>query len=238
MMLSGREGFVLAYNVQTAVDGQHRLIVHHEVTIDGADNLQLAPMAKATQGVINAEHFRVLADAGYSNGEQLAECEANGMEVIVPPNRAVNGQGDYFQKEVFRYNSAQDQFICPQGEILHYKTYSHKSKLKLYTTEACSGCSLKPKCTKAKQRWISRHFNEEVFARCEQHLLANPKLMRERASIVEAPFGSIKRMMGNGRFLCRGLRATKTEMALSVLAYNFKRVVNIVGVESLMTQLA
>jgi transposase len=97
-MRSGREGIVAGYNIQTAVDCGSGLIVHHEVSTEGNDNRQLAPMALATQKVLEAEKLSVVADAGYSNGEQLAHCEEAGIEASVPVNRAVNNQGDHYQR--------------------------------------------------------------------------------------------------------------------------------------------
>ena len=238
IMRSGREGMILAYNVQTAVDAKARLIIHHEVVTEGSDCMQLAPISKATATVINSQNFTVLADAGYSSGEQLAECDEQGIEAILPLNRALNNNKDIFPREAFNYDAELDQYTCPQGEILQYQTRSKKDKLWLYTTKACGECPLKSQCTSGKQRWISRHFNEDAFLRCKERLLKNPGIMRQRSAIVEAPFGSMKQMMRNGRFLCKGLKMVKTEMALSVLAYNLKRVVKIIGVKGLIAELA
>ena len=86
-------GQAVAYNVQSAVDAQHGLIVHHEVTNAGTDNTQLEPVAKAAKAVLGSETLKVVADAGYSNGAQFVACEQLGMTPYVPPNRAPQRQG-------------------------------------------------------------------------------------------------------------------------------------------------
>ncbi len=87
--------FAPAYNVQTAVDAEHALIVAHQVTLDAADNRCLAPMAKAAQKALDSPaRVNIVADAGYSNGEQAARCETAGLVPHVPANRGVNNQGE------------------------------------------------------------------------------------------------------------------------------------------------
>jgi transposase len=237
LMRSGREGMVLGYNVQTAVDADSGLIVHHEVTQDGGDNRQLQPMAEAAREQLTAESLEVVADAGYSNGEQLAACEAQGITATVPSNRATNSQGDYFQKHEFTYDAQRDHYTCPAGEILHYKTYNTKGKMRLYTRTGCAGCALKPHCTSAENRWLSRHFHEAAFARSEVRLHNNPGLMRQRMAIVERPFAVLKQVLGLRRFLCWGLSGAKAEMGIGVLSYNLNRVIHQVGVKNLLVAL-
>lgn len=115
-MRSGREGIVVGYNIQTAVENESGLIIHHEVTDEGTDNRQLEPMAQSAKVELEVEELTVLADAGYSNGEQLAHCEEAGIEVIVPVNRAINNKGDFYQKSDFTYDSENDTFTCPAGQ--------------------------------------------------------------------------------------------------------------------------
>jgi hypothetical protein len=64
---------------QTAVDAEHALIVAHAVVLDASDIPCLKPMAEAAKHALEPETFNVVADAGYSNGEQVAHCEAAGM---------------------------------------------------------------------------------------------------------------------------------------------------------------
>ena len=230
----------VAYNVQTAVDAAHGLILHHAVTQDASDNRQLEPMARAAKAVLEQEILTVVADAGYSNGEQLGACEQAKIIAFVPPNRAINNQGDgqLFQKDRFTFDAEQDCYICPAGTPLTRKQVMNKDRMVIYTTTACSECSLKAQCTPAKQRFVSRHFDENSLEAARTRCAAHPEMMKHRRQIVEHPFGNLKdRIFGNARFLLRGLAGVKGEMALAILAYNFRRVTNILGIPTLMATL-
>ena len=100
LMKTGHGPSLVAYNVQTAVDAKHKLVVHHEVTNELADNRSLLPMATAAQEALGAATLSVVADAGYSNGEQLKGCEQAGITPYVPVQRALNNQGEgrYFER--------------------------------------------------------------------------------------------------------------------------------------------
>lgn len=109
----------------------------------------------------------------------------------------------------------------------------------LYTTGACGGCKLKAYCTSAKQRWVSRHFEEETLQRMHERVRANPAVMALRRESAEHPFCSLKhRILGNARLLMRGLRVASGEMALAVLAYNFRRTLNLLGAQAMTQRLA
>jgi transposase len=233
-MRSGREGIVAGYNVQTAVDGETGLIVHHEVTDEGNDSRQLEPMANAAQAELAADQLTVLADTGYSNGEQLANIEAAGMKPVVPAKRAMNNQGDVYQKHDFTYDAERDCFICPAGEALHYQTKQTASKQYLYARTGCNHCLQQSRCTKADKRWITRHFYEDALNCSQQRANDNPELMHRRSAIVERPFAQIKQTMGIRRFTCWGKRGAKAEMGLTVLAYNLNRMINELGMERML----
>ena len=234
-MRSGRDGIVVGYNIQTAVEDETGLIVHHDVTDEGGDNRQLEPMAKSAQAELEKEELIVLADAGYSNGEQLADCEEAGIEPFVPPNRTVNNKGDFYQKHDFQYDKDRDLYICPVGKELHYETYHSKNKMKLYARTGCQNCPLQSRCTKADKRWISRHFYEEALERTAGRVRENPHLMRRRSAVVERPFAHLKQIMGLRRFQCWGKEGAKAEMGLGVLAYNLNRMINEVGAQKLIS---
>lgn len=232
LMRSGQGRAMVAYNVQTAVDAQHGLIVHHAVTNEAGDNRQLQPMAEAAKAVLAQEALTVVADAGYSNGEQLQACEQAKITPLVPVNRAVNNQGEggLYGKEAFHYDTEADTYRCPAGETLVRKQIHRASRLIYYRTDACAGCLLKSQCTRGKQRTVTRHFDEAAFERMAERLAAHPEAMAKRRAIVEHPFGSLKcRVLGNGRLLLRHLAGARTEMALAILAYNFRRASNLLG---------
>lgn len=237
LMRSGREGMVVGYNAQNAVDEKHQLIVHHELTQVGGDNQQLAPITDATREVLDGDLERVVADAGYSNGAQVAEIQAKGVKVAVPANRSVNnqGEGELFQKRDFIYLPEQDAYRCPAGELLHHRTFSTKDQLHLYTREGCNRCPLQAKCTRASKRWVSRHFHE---ASLEQATFdATPSLMIRRMATVEPPFATLKRLLNRGRFTCWGLSSASSEYSLGVLSYNLMRAINVLGVKGMLARL-
>ena len=233
-MRSGREGMVIGYNGQRAVDAETGLIVHHEVTTEAGDNRQLEPMATSAKTELGVDELQVLADAGYSNGEQLEHCEEQGIEAAVPVNRAVNNKGDYYQKSDFTYDREKDQFTCPAGQLLTYQTYNSKKKQHLYARTGCNVCPLQSQCTSADKRWITRHFNEDALNRSQQRVDENPGLMRLRSAVVERPFAQLKHNMGMRRFSCWGKIGAESEMGLAVMAYNLNRMINALGVQRML----
>lgn len=236
-LMRTHQGAKVAYNVQSAVDGEHGLILHHALTQDGNDSQQLEPMAKAAQAVLEQAQLTVTADAGYSNGEQFQACDDAGITAYVPVNRGINNQGDdtpLFERDAFTYDAANDQYLCPAGKWLALKQVNGLQRI--YAAQGdCSGCPLKPQCTQAKRRHVTRHAHEAAFARMQQRMQAQPEMMVRRRSIVEHPFGNLKQwILGNGRFLLRQLQGARTEMALAVNAYNLKRAINVLGARRLI----
>ena len=233
LMRSGREGTVLGYNVQSAVEAQSGLIVHHEVTDAQSDGDQLLAMAEQTKETLGVDRLEVLADGGYSNGEHLDACERQGITATVP-RRIIPGSSAEFQKSAFEYDAEHDRYRCPAGEMLSRRGADPRRKLYLYKRSGCSPCPLQPRCTSADTRMVTRHFYEAAYARSEARLRADPSLMRRRMSIVERPFAVLKQLMALRRFSCRGKIAARTEMAIAVLAYNLKRMIGNAGVPRLL----
>jgi transposase len=229
-----------SYNVQTAVDADTGLIVHHEVTNEPNDTRQLYPMAKATKDTLGVSNLTVVADAGYSSGTTAAACEADGITACVPTNRSIHSQGDgtLFGRSAFVYQPDADTYICPAGHVLTRKQVMHRDRLILYAARDCAGCSLKPRCTTAARRFVSRHLHEDALERMNARFQADPTLIRQRRCASEHPFGTIKRMTAGGRFLSRSLKKVSGEAALSVLAYNIIRAINLLGATTLRARLA
>jgi transposase len=229
-----------SYNVQTAVDAEAGLIVHHEVTTEPTDNRLLHPMAKTTKDVMEADTLTVVADAGYSNGADALACERDGITPCVPANRSINNQGDgtLFDRSLFDYDGVTDSYRCPAGRTLVRKQIMRRDHCVVYVAQDCSGCTLKPRCTTAERRLLTRHFHEDALQRMNARVEADPSLMRQRRCAAEHPFGTMKRMTAGGRFLTRGLAKVKAEAALSVLAYNILRAMNLLGASSLRAKLA
>jgi len=231
-------GHQVAYNAQIAVDAKHKLIVAFDLTNDGNDQQQLHPMAVQGKAAVAADTVTVVADTGYSNGEQGARCEQDGITPIVPRAETVNPKGkQYFSRDQFSYDPESDSWRCPAGETLSLYKTSHTQKKKEYTSKACRTCPLRPQCTKAAQRVIVRDFYEDDREAMHQRAMADPIWMKLRREMAEHPFGTMKWLMGHPRFLVRGLKKAKAELALGVLSYNLKRVITILGVPTLLQAL-
>ena len=237
LMKSGREGMVVGYNAQNAVDAEHQLVVHHELTQVGGDNRQLEPMAKASLAVLEDELDTIVADAGYSNGEQLEDIRKAGVNVAAPSNRSVNNQGtgDFFQKSDFTYLPDADAYRCPAGQLLHHKIRNTHQKRHLYVRTGCSQCPLQGQCTTADRRWVTRHFHEEALEQAQWQ--ATPERMVRRMATVEPTFATLKRLLNKGRLTCWGLASAASEYSLGVLCYNLMRVINILGVKGALARL-
>ena len=144
-------------------------------------------------------------------------------------------QGRY-GKQDFRYVADKDVYICPADEqlVYHYTNEEDGRVLHRYWTNACGSCAIKDRCTTGKERRISRWEHEHLLEEMQERLDKNPDAMRQRRETVEHPFGTIKMRMGATHFLMKRLKNVRTEMALSVLAYNLTRVMNIIGIRPLM----
>lgn len=239
-MMRTAVGKKVSYNVQTAVDATHSLIVHHEVTQAGSDNQQLLAIALATKGVLAQDTLTVVADAGYSNGEHFALCEREKIEAYVPANRAVNHQGEvpHFDRTEFHYEAETDTFCCPNQKHLHRKQMNKGAIIYAAQENDCHACPLKFQCTDASRRYLTVHAHEDAFARMKIRLKQRPEMMRIRRATVEHPFGNLKQwVFGNGRFLLWGLVGAETEMALGCMVYNLKRAMNVLGIQKMMALL-
>src|SRR6187431_2275241 len=241
MATSGRGSGVVGYNVQVAVDTQHHLIVAHEVTNSGSDRAQLANMAKQAKEVLKAETLEAVADRGYFSSPEILECHEAGITVTLPKPQTSGAKSDgRFGKQDFVYLPEEDAYRCPAGEQLPYRFTNEEDgkRIRRYWTTACQGCSLKSQCTTGPERRIPRWEHEHLLEAVQQRLDANPQAMRQRRETVEHPFGTKKARMGATHFLTKTLPKVAAEMALSVLAYNLTRVMNIVGTKPLMAAIA
>ena len=238
LMRTAHHGHQVAYNAQTVVDVEHKLIVAFDLTNEGNDQRQLHPMAVQGKEAVGAEQVTVVADAGFSNGEQGQRCEDDEITAIVPRAETVNPEGkQYFSRDQFTYDAGSDTWQCPAGETLACRQVSHTEQKKKYWSNACAGCALKPRCTKADKRLIVRSFYEDAREAMHQRAKSDPVWMKHRRETVEHPYGTMKWLMGYPRFLVSGLKKAKAELALGVLSYNLKRVINILGVPALLEAL-
>ena len=227
-------------NVQVAVDTEPHLIIAHEVTNSGTDRAQLANMSLQAKEVLGVDKLEAVADRGYYSGEEILACEEAGIEVTLPKpvTTGMEAKGA-FGKHDFAYLVKKDVYRCPAGEILAYwlTTVDGQRTIRRYATKACESCRLKVRCTKAKNRVISRWEHEHVMEAAQKRLDENPQAMRLRRETVEHPFATLKMRMGATHFLMKRLPKVATEMALHVLAYNMTRVMNIIGIKPLIAAL-
>ena len=237
MATSGRGSGVVGYNVQAAVDAKHHLIVAHEVTNTGHDRDQLSGMAGQAKAAMGLQALDVLADRGYFDGKEVLACEGIGVTPYVPkPLTSGSKAKGRFGKQDFVYLADDDVYRCPAGETLTRRFTSVENGMNLYVywTTKCAGCPLKSRCTSGKERRIKRWEHEAVIDAMRERLDRRPDAMRIRRATVEHPFGTLKAWMGATHFKTRTLDKVRTEMSLHVLAYNLKRVVAMLGPQSLI----
>ena len=229
MTSQSHSAYTVGYNVQSAVDTEHHLIVAHEVTNIGIDKGHLGSMAGKAREALGAETIEALADRGYFKSEDIAACEEAGIEVYVP--RPLT-----FERRADTIAATSSTYVCPAGKRLTYRMTTEEAGkvLRRYWTDACGTCALKEHCTPSKQRRVARWENEAALDRVQARLDQRPDAMIVRRSTVEHPFDTIKAWMGATHFKMKTLRNVATEMALHVLAYNIKRVIAILGVPTLI----
>ena len=237
MATSGRGSGMVGYNAQAAVDSKHHLIVAHEMTNQGHDRAQLANMAAQAKTVLEVDELTVVADRGYYSGEEIKACEEAGIRAYLPKNQTSGNQVQgYYGKRDFIYHPEDDEYECPAGERAVYRFTREEGgkQIRRYWSSACLGCPRKSKCTTGKERRISRWEHEAILDTVEARLEHAPEMMKVRRSTAEHPFGTIKFWMGATHFQMKTLRHVGTEMSLHVLAYNMKRVINILGAKKLI----
>lgn len=228
---------IVGYNVQTAVDTQHHLIVAHEVTNVGIDREQLTSMAQQARTAMGVHDLTVIADRGYFKNEKILKCHEAGIQAIVPrietSEATANGR---FGKADFIYEAETNEYRCPAGQrlIWRFSTVERGLKLHRYWSSYCTQCPIKTRCTPSEQRRVTRWEHEDLLDAMQRRLDLAPDSMRIRRQTVEHPFGAIKSWMGSTHFLTKTLKNVRAEMSLQVLAYNIKRVMNIIGISALL----
>ena len=228
---------IVGYNVQTAVDVKHHLIIAHKVTNAGSDRSQLSPISLLVKNILGTKKLTVVADRGYYNSLEIKNCEDADIKVYLPKCQTSGNQArGLFGKRDFIYDVKRDEYRCPAGERATFRTSREESGkiIRRYWSSACVNCSIKSQCTTGKERRISRWEHEAVLDKVEARIAKDPKKMATRRNTVEHPFGTIKGWMGYTHFQMKTLDRVSTEMSLHVLAYNIKRLINMMGTEKLI----
>lgn len=238
--MKGAKGIGLSYNTQITVDSAHGIIVASNVTQEPADMDQLKPQieqAKENLGV-SLSGAEASADSGYFSIENIAYLAKNGIDGYIPSSELAaemkggKRKSNIYPKEMFRYDSERDCFVCPEGKCLAlaYEYFDKTRKVTVRTyrvgNAGCRQCPSKQQCTKDKKgRTIRSRGYEILRIEMEQKMrsIAGRKKYGLRKQ-VETPFGDIKQNLGLREFLCRGIKPVKTEFNLTCTAHNLKRI--------------
>jgi hypothetical protein len=194
-------------------------------------------MAVQAREAMGIKTLTAVTDRGYYKGEQILACEQDSITTALPKPQASGNQAKgLFGKRDFRYLPEEDAYQCPAGERLPWRMtkQEHGQTYHRYWSSACPNCALKARCTTGKERRVTRWEHEAVLEAVQARLDAEPETMRLRRQSVEHPFGTIKACMGCTHCLTRTLAKVRTEMSLQMLAYNLRRVLNILGSSDLL----
>ena len=242
MQGTGKATGTVGYNVQCAVEIKNHLIVAHEVTNAVNDRSQLLGMAKQAKAVLGAETMQAFADRGYYKAEEVLACEGTGILPYVPKTQTSNNPNrGLFSGDHFIYDAKTDSYTCPAGASLTKGAVrsDRRDNIDQYRNlTACLTCALKPRCTPDRVKRVKRWQHEGVLDKMQARLDRMPDAMTVRRQTVEHAFGTLKFWMGATHFLTKTLKNVRTEMSLQVLAYNMKRMINILGVKPLMAAIA
>ena len=230
--------FEVCYNVQSAVDSKNNLVVDCETVNDINDLNQLSNMALNAKKLLRKRKIMVVADTGYYNSEEIKKCIDKKVTLFVKKPKLNNKTGnDDFRKDKFIYRQNEDVYICPEGNSLTFTEYTTKNatRYKRYKCTDCKTCPKKSLCTTAKEgRNIQRWIFEDLLDNLADETSKNNDIYKRRRCIVEHPFGTIKRTLGYTYFLRRGLESVNAEAASIFVAYNLKRLINIIPVIELV----
>src|SRR5918911_2785554 len=198
----------------------------------------LTETAAPAKEALEVETIDAVADKGYFKIEDIEACENAGIVPYVPrPQRGPSVKAGLFRKDEFHYDPTNDSYVCPAGQRLY--PYSSSllrglKKVNYINKLACDDCAIRAQCTRGQFRTVSRLENEAVLDRMQARLAKRPDILDRRRETVEHPFGTIKQWMDHGTFLMRGLEKVRAEFSLTALAYNIRRVLNLVAFDKLM----
>jgi len=229
----------VAYNIQTTVDAKHNIPIDYKVTNEN-DSKAMGNMVRRAKSILKTNDFTVLYDKGFHTGSELKTAQDLGIETIVAipssPSTSQAPNHDY-NYEHFIYKKEADTYICPQGQVLRtngswYKERTSSGNIiwfKQYKTKACRKCPAHSQCTRSKkERLIQRSEYADYYERNRINTLEKERLYKRRQAIVEHPYGTIKRQWGFSYILTKkGISRASSDVGLMLVAYNLRRIVNI-----------
>jgi transposase len=226
----------VAYNVQSTVDSKHNLPFDYKVT-NNNDSKAMGNMLQRAKSILRTNEFTALYDKGYHTGSEFKIANDLGIDVLVAiPSAASQAPNPNYSVEHFKYDEAEDCYICPQQHKLTSSGTIHKARtyyFKRYTTKACMSCKVKSECTKARYgKGVQRSEYQRYINNNKERIEQNENYYRKRQAIVEHPYGTIKRQWGFNHVLTKkGMEKASADVGLIFTAYNLKRIVNIIGLE-------
>jgi hypothetical protein len=236
----------VGYNIQKSVDAKQHLIVDYDLINISTDHHQLSKDALAAKEILGVAELDVLSDKGFYVEKDLADCESNGIRVFMPipnvlsPYKRIGVPTPDYYSDTFVYDEANDVYVCPIGKVMTFWKRSNRGRRfegKLYRSRFCDSCLVRVKCTRNKRgRYMFRgEFNGAVDRlRARLKTSEGKEKCRMRRLLSEHPFGTMKRAFNQGYLLLKSLRKVRDEVGFTMLAYNIRRVINILGVEKLM----
>ena len=240
--------FEVCYNVQASVDEKNKLIVDYDATNEGEDRNQLSKMAKGTKETLRVDELKVTADRGFSNSLETKACVDEGITPYVPEQKA---GGRYrhtgvpepaFHKDKFVYSAESDTYMCPAGNEMRFCKMDSDAAgrlMRVYRTDACNGCQFRSICTNNRLgRLIRRWEHEQIIDEMRERLKREPMKIAIRKELSEHPFGTMKIAFNQGYLLLKGLRKVTGEVGFTMLAYNMRRAINILGSKALLASLS
>jgi len=241
LMGNNRGGVEMAYNVQSAVDGKHDIIIEYDVSMNPSDQHQMSRMAKKVMRKLKFRRFIMLADKGYYNGDDLLKLKKFKIKAIVSKQKPSNRKDlpEEFHSDKFIYDEKTDTYICPMGQTLSSPNAKTAKRRAFTNKAACADCPHRDKCTTAKTgfRMVTRNPYSKIYEETDKCFSDNKELYKRRQEIVEHPFGTVKHFMHGSYFLLRTRRKVCAEVALLFLGYNLKRAVNLLGFQGIMARL-
>ena len=229
----------VAYNVQTTVDSKNNIPIDYKVTNQN-DSKAMGNMVQRAKSILRTNEFTVPYDKGFHTGSELKTAQDLGVETIVAiPSLPSTSQApkQEYNSEYFIYNKDADTYTCPQGESLitngtWYNEHDKRGNLitfKQYKTRSCKSCHAHSNCTRSKKgRVIQRTTFAEYYEINRRNFHEKERIYKRRQAIVEHPYGTLKRQWGFSYILTkRGMNRASSDVGLMFIAYNLRRIGNI-----------
>ena len=220
---------MLCYTSTMSVDTENNVITH--ISAEHASRKDSQLLIKNTRSTVQRllenglQATTILADAGFSSGENYEVLEQMNLEAYIP----LHGTYESHRNE-FRYDGRRDAFICPEGQIIKaaYTKSDHGRKQVAYTSSKviCDQCSRRDSCVNSKgiKRIMSTIYKPQYERMIKRLKSRNGKeTYRLRMHTVEPVFGSLQQYYGLRYMNVRGRINASKVMLMSAAAFNLKK---------------